>query len=143
MPEYAVSETQKYGHVTYFWNGNRSEKFSDKLETFEEITSDKVSFDERPWMKSAEVTDSMINAIESNKYGFIRCNYPNGDMVGHTGNLNATIIGVEAVDLGLSRLIPVIKKENAILVVTAEHGNADEMLEKKKGRCGGSHRAQP
>lgn len=130
--EYAVSETQKYGHVTYFWNGNRSEKFSDALETFEEIPSDKVSFDERPWMKSAEVTDKVIKAVESGKYGFIRCNYPNGDMVGHTGNFDATVIGVEAVDLGLSRLLPVIEKNGAILVVTADHGNADEMLEKNK-----------
>lgn len=135
VPSYAVSETQKYGHVTYFWNGNRSEKFSDTLETWEEIPSDKVSFDERPWMKSAEVTDKVIEAIESGKYGFIRCNYPNGDMVGHTGSLDATIVGVEAVDLGLARLLPVIDKANAILVVTADHGNADEMLEKnKKGK---------
>ncbi len=132
ISSYAVSETQKYGHVTYFWNGNRSEKFSDTLETWEEIPSDKVSFDERPWMKSAEVTDKVIEAIESGKYGFIRCNYPNGDMVGHTGNLDATIVGVEAVDLGLARLLSVIDKNDAILVVTADHGNADEMLEKNK-----------
>ena len=130
--EYAVSETQKYGHVTYFWNGNRSEKFSETLETWEEVPSDIVPFDQRPWMKSAEVTDKVIDAIESKKYGFIRCNYPNGDMVGHTGNMDATIIGVEAVDLALARLIPVVEKENAILVVTADHGNADEMLEKNK-----------
>ena len=130
--EYAVSETQKFGHVTYFWNGNRSEKFSETLETWEEVPSDIVPFDQRPWMKSAEVTDKVIEAIESKKYGFIRCNYPNGDMVGHTGNMDATIIGVEAVDLALARLIPVVEKENAILVVTADHGNADEMLEKNK-----------
>ncbi len=130
--EYAVSETQKFGHVTYFWNGNRSEKFSDKLETWQEIPSDKVTFDQRPWMKSAEVTDAVIAAVKSGKYGFIRCNYPNGDMVGHTGNLDATIVGVEAVDLGLARLLPVIKEEGYALVVTADHGNADEMLEKNK-----------
>ena len=132
VKSYAVSETQKYGHVTYFWNGNRSEKFSDKLEVWEEVPSDKVSFDERPWMKSAEVTDKVIAAIESDEYGFIRCNYPNGDMVGHTGSLDATIIGVEAVDLALARLLPVIKRNNCTLIVTADHGNADEMLEKNK-----------
>jgi len=129
---YAVSETQKYGHVTYFWNGNRSEKFSDKLEVWEEVPSDKVSFDQRPWMKSAEVTDKVIEAVESGEYEFIRCNYPNGDMVGHTGSLDATIIGVEAVDLALARLLPVVKRNNYTLVVTADHGNADEMLEKNK-----------
>ncbi|MDE6303178.1 MAG: alkaline phosphatase family protein, partial [Clostridia bacterium] len=132
VKSYAVSETQKYGHVTYFWNGNRSEKFSDKLEVWEEVPSDKVSFDERPWMKSAEVTDKVIEAVESGEYEFIRCNYPNGDMVGHTGSLDATIIGVEAVDLALARLLPVIKRNNYTLVVTADHGNADEMLEKNK-----------
>ncbi|MBR4800874.1 MAG: 2,3-bisphosphoglycerate-independent phosphoglycerate mutase [Clostridia bacterium] len=132
VKSYAVSETQKYGHVTYFWNGNRSEKFSDKLEDWEEVPSDKVSFDERPWMKAAEVTDKVIAAIEGDKYDFIRCNYPNGDMVGHTGNLDATRIGVEAVDLGLARLLPVIKKMGYVLIVTADHGNADEMLEKNK-----------
>ena len=132
IKSYAVSETQKYGHVTYFWNGNRSEKFSDELEVWEEVPSDKVSFDERPWMKSAEVTDKVIEAVESEKYSFIRCNYPNGDMVGHTGNLDATIIGVESVDLGLARLLPVIKKHDYTLIVTADHGNADEMLEKNK-----------
>ena len=83
-------------------------------------------------MKSAEVTDAVIEAVKSGKYGFIRCNYPNGDMVGHTGNLDSTIIGVEAVDLGLARLLPVVKEAGYALIVTADHGNADEMLEKNK-----------
>lgn len=132
LRQYAVSETQKYGHVTYFWNGNKSEKFSEELETFKEIPSDKVSFDERPWMKSAEITDDLIAAIESEKYDFIRCNYPNGDMVGHTGNMAAVITSVEAVDLGLARLLPIVDKYGITLIVTADHGNADEMYEKNK-----------
>ena len=132
LNEYAVSETQKYGHVTYFWNGNKSDKFSEELETYKEIPSDNVSFDQRPWMKSAEITDDLIEVIKSKKYDFIRCNYPNGDMVGHTGSLDSTIIGVEAVDLGLSRLIKVCDEYGVTLVVTADHGNADEMLEKNK-----------
>lgn len=132
LNEYAVSETQKYGHVTYFWNGNKSDKFSEELETYKEIPSDNVSFDQRPWMKSAEITDDLIEVIKSKKYDFIRCNYPNGDMVGHTGILDSTIIGVEAVDLGLSRLIKVCDEYGVTLVVTADHGNADEMLEKNK-----------
>lgn len=132
LRQYAVSETQKYGHVTYFWNGNKSEKFSEELETFKEIPSDKVSFDERPWMKSAEVTDDVIEAMKSGKYDFIRCNYPNGDMVGHTGSLDATIIGVESVDLGLARVLKVADEIGATVLITADHGNADEMLEKNK-----------
>lgn len=130
--EYAISETQKYGHVTYFWNGNRSGKVSETLETYKEIPSDNVSFDERPWMKSAEITDEVIKAMESHNYQFIRLNYPNGDMVGHTGNLAATICSMEALDLGLTRLWKVAKEQGYTMLVTADHGNADEMLEKNK-----------
>ena len=130
--QYAVSETQKYGHVTYFWNGNKSGKFSEELETYKEIPSDNVSFDQRPWMKSADITDDLIEVLESGEYDFIRCNFPNGDMVGHTGSLDSTIIGVESVDIGLARLKKVCDEKGVIMLVTADHGNADEMLEKNK-----------
>ena len=130
--EYACSETQKYGHVTYFWNGNRSEKFSEELETWQEVPSDVRSFDECPWMKGTEITDLVIAAIESGKYGFIRCNFPNGDMVGHTGNLYATEIAVETVALCLTRILKACDEHNCILVVTADHGNSEQMLEKNK-----------
>ncbi|HYE82017.1 MAG TPA: 2,3-bisphosphoglycerate-independent phosphoglycerate mutase [Clostridia bacterium] len=133
IKQYAVSETQKFGHVTYFWNGNRSEKFDEKTEIFEEVPSDRVSFDERPWMKAAEVTDKLIAALRSGKYDFLRANYPNGDMVGHTGSFNATRIAVEALDLCLARVVKAAEEAEAILVITADHGNADEMLEKSKG----------
>jgi len=118
--------------VTYFWNGNKNEKFSEDLEVFHEIPSDRVSFDERPWMKAAEVTDAVIEAIQSGEYGFIRANFPNGDMVGHTGNFDAAVIAVETVDLCLARIVKAVKENNAILVVTADHGNSDEMYEKTK-----------
>ena len=130
--EYAVSETQKYGHVTYFWNGNRSGKVSEELEDYCEIPSDVRSFDECPWMKATEIADKVIEAIQSGKYGFIRCNFPNGDMVGHTGNLDATEIAVESVDLQLARIKKVCDAEDCILIVTADHGNSDQMLEKNK-----------
>lgn len=132
VKSYAISETQKFGHVTYFWNGNRSEKFSDKLETWIEIASDVIPFEQRPWMKSAEVTDELVKAIESGEYDFLRCNYPNGDMVGHTGSYESTIIGMEAVDIALKRVVTACEKAGAILIVTADHGNADEMYEKSK-----------
>lgn len=125
----AVSETQKYGHVTYFFNGNRSGKFSDSLEDYVEIKSDLLPFEQRPWMKGAEITDVALDSIVHRKHDFIRINYPNGDMVGHTGNLLAVEISVETVDLCLGRLIAAIKKANGILIVTADHGNADEMYE--------------
>lgn len=132
ISQYAISETQKYGHVTYFWNGNRSDKFDEELETFEEIASDLVPYEERPWMQSAQITDKLIEAIESGKYDFLRTNYPNGDMVGHTGNFEATVIAVESVDLQLARLKQAVDKVNGILIITADHGNADEMYEKQK-----------
>lgn len=132
IKQYAISETQKYGHVTYFWNGNRSEKFSNELEIFEEVPSDKVPFEQRPWMKAAEVTDKLIDAIKSGEYQFLRANFPNGDMVGHTGNFTAAKIAVEAVDLCIQRLIKAVDDVNGILILTADHGNADEMYEKTK-----------
>lgn len=125
----AISETQKFGHVTYFWNGNRSGKFSDELEEYIEVPSDRVPFEERPWMKSAEITDRVIEAMRSDRFDFIRLNYPNGDMVGHTGIYQAARIGVECVDLALGRILPVVRERSGILVVTADHGNAEEMYE--------------
>jgi 2,3-bisphosphoglycerate-independent phosphoglycerate mutase len=132
--QYAISETQKFGHVTYFWNGNRSGKFDNKLETYEEIPSDRVEFDQRPWMKAAEITDRVIHTLRNEKYDFLRLNYPNGDMVGHTGNIMAAIIAAEAVDLCLGRLLHEVKEQRGIAVITADHGNLEEMydMDKKK-----------
>lgn len=130
--ELAVSETQKYGHVTYFFNGNRSGKFSEALEDYQEVPSDIIPFEQRPWMKAAEITDAVIAAIREGKERFIRCNYPNGDMVGHTGDYPATELAVEAVDLCLGRLLPEIQQAGGILVISADHGNADDMYEHDK-----------
>ena len=148
--QYALSETQKYGHVTYFWNGNRSGKFSEELETYCEIPSDVVPFEQRPWMKCAEITDKLIEAIQSGKYKYIRCNFPNGDMVGHTGSLAATKISMEALDLQLARILPVIDSVKGAVIITADHGNADEMYELDKktkapkvGKAKTSHTLNP
>lgn len=131
IASYACSETQKFGHMTYFWNGNRSEKFDAQLETWEEVRSDIIPFDQKPWMKAAEITDLMVQAIASGNYQFLRCNYPNGDMVGHTGNYQATLIGVETVDLMLKRLMDACRQYDYVLMVMADHGNSDEMQDKK------------
>ncbi len=136
VKSYACSETQKFGHMTYFWNGNRSEKFSEELEDWEEVPSDIIPFDQKPWMKATEVTEKMLAAIESGKYQFLRCNYPNGDMVGHTGNYEATIIGVESVDLNLKRIMDACLKYDYCLLVMADHGNSDEMYDKGKNPDG-------
>ncbi len=132
VSQLAISETQKYGHVTYFWNGNKSGKFSEELETYIEVPSDVVPFEQRPWMKCAEITDKLIECLESGKYAYLRVNFPNGDMVGHTGNLAATRCSMEALDLQLKRIIDVVDKLHGVALITADHGNADEMYEMHK-----------
>jgi len=135
VTQLAISETQKYGHVTYFWNGNRSGEFSDELEEYIEIPSDIIPFEQRPWMKAAEITDELIRQLQTGKYRFARVNYANGDMVGHTGNYAAALVAVQTVDLQLGRLLPVVDVLGGVVLITADHGNADEMfeLDKKTG----------
>ena len=130
ITQFACSETQKFGHVTYFWNGNRSGKFEG--ETYQEVPSDVVPFEQRPWMKSAEIADAMIAALKSGQYKTLRCNFANGDMVGHTGNFRAAALSIEAVDLALERILPVIDAMGGVALITADHGNADEMFELDK-----------
>jgi len=130
LAQFACSETQKFGHVTYFWNGNRSGKFDG--ETWQEVPSDVVPFEQRPWMKAAEIADAMIAAIESGQYRLLRCNFANGDMVGHTGNFRAATMAVEAVDLALGRLLKAVEAAGGVALITADHGNADEMFELDK-----------
>ena len=141
----AVSETQKYGHVTYFFNGNKSDKFNEALEDYVEIKSDRVPFEERPWMKAAEITDVVLDSITKNKHKFIRINYPNGDMVGHTGDPLAVEISVEATDLSIGRVMKAVEAAGGILIATADHGNADEMFEIKKGQvvCDANGKPKP
>ena len=129
LPQLAISETQKYGHVTYFWNGNRSGHFDEAVETYVEIPSDTKPFEERPWMKAAEITDRLIAELSTGRYRHARVNYANGDMVGHTGHHEAAVLSVAAVDLQLARLLPVIEVLKGALLITADHGNADCMYE--------------
>jgi 2,3-bisphosphoglycerate-independent phosphoglycerate mutase len=128
----AISETQKFGHVTYFFNGNKLGKFDEKLENYVEIPSDLVPFEQRPWMKCAEITDYVCQAITSGQYDFIRLNFPNGDMVGHTGVYQSVICSLEAMDIQISRLIKAIKEAGGILLLTADHGNSEDMFEHDK-----------
>jgi 2,3-bisphosphoglycerate-independent phosphoglycerate mutase len=130
---FAVSETQKYGHVTYFWNGNRSGYIDRSLETYVEIPSDNVAFDTTPAMKVREITDEVIGLLRTGEFRFGRLNFPSGDMVGHTGNLEATITAIDVIDECLARLMAVINELDGVLVFTADHGNADEMFTEKGG----------
>jgi len=129
---YACSETQKFGHVTFFWNGNRSGYLDETLETYECIDSDKVVFDEKPAMKAREITDAGIKAINSGKFDMIRVNYANPDMVGHTGNIAATITACETADTCMGELLEAAEKAGARWLVTSDHGNADDMVQRAK-----------
>ena len=132
--EYALSETQKYGHVTYFWNGNRSGKVCEELEVYEEIPSDVIPFEQAPAMKSKEITEKMVENMASGKFQFLRCNFPNGDMVGHTGVMDAVVYAMECVDNGLKAIIEAADQYGYTVLITADHGNADQMTETKKGK---------
>ncbi|EQA35069.1 2,3-bisphosphoglycerate-independent phosphoglycerate mutase [Leptospira inadai serovar Lyme str. 10] len=132
--QYALSETQKYGHVTFFWNGNRSGHFDISKEDYKEIPSDVIPFDQTPNMKAEAITQELEKVLSENKHDFYRVNYPNGDMVGHTGNFTATVHAMEFLDECMKRLSLICAKQGIVLVVTADHGNADEMYQlDKKG----------
>ena len=135
LRQFACSETQKFGHVTYFWNGNRSGYVDRTLEEYLEIPSDEgITFDQRPWMKAAEITDATMARMRSGSFDVGRINLANGDMVGHTGDLPATVAAVSTLDVMLGRLIRAADASNTVLLVTADHGNCDDMLDVKPGQ---------
>ncbi len=121
----ACSETVKFGHITYYFDGNSYDRAPG--EEFIEIPSFAEPFEERPWMKSAEIADTVIRELE--KYDFVRVNFPGGDMVGHTANMSATIVAMEAIDLALRRIAEKVDELGGVLVVTADHGNAEELVD--------------
>lgn len=132
VKQFSISETQKFGHITYFFNGNRTGKFSEELETYVEIPSDILPFEQRPWMKCAEIADKVIDVIKNSEYDFIKMNFPNGDMVGHTGNWEAVLCSMEALDLSIGRIKEAVKAAGGIMVISADHGNSDDMFEHDK-----------
>lgn len=129
MKRFSVSETQKYGHVTYFYNGNRAAKFDEELEKYSCVTSYLQREHTRPWMRAAEISDEIIKSLDEFKPDLMVVNYANGDMVGHTGHMVASRIAMECVDLCLARVVPEIIKRGGVVVLTADHGNCDIMAE--------------
>lgn len=126
VSQLAISETVKFGHITYYFNGNSYKKMPREGQV--EILSDTQPFNTRPWMKSAEITDAALLAMD--KFQFIRLNYPGGDMVGHFGELQPTIIAMEAIDTQLQRLAEKVDALGGMMIITADHGNAEELLNK-------------
>ncbi|HEX2865672.1 MAG TPA: 2,3-bisphosphoglycerate-independent phosphoglycerate mutase [Ignavibacteriales bacterium] len=133
VTSFAISETQKFGHVTYFWNGNRSGYINESLEKYFEIPSDRITFDKAPQMKANEITAEAKKLLRTGEYKFGRLNFANGDMVGHTGDMQAAITAVETVDKCVGELLTVIEELHGIALITADHGNAEEMFTVKNG----------
>ncbi|MBR5621135.1 2,3-bisphosphoglycerate-independent phosphoglycerate mutase [Candidatus Saccharibacteria bacterium] len=138
VSQLAVSETVKFGHITYYFNGNSYEKAPG--EDHIEIPSDTVPFDIRPWMKSAETADIAIDNLKN--YRFVRINFPGGDMVGHFAELEPTITAIESIDIALARIAREVDKLGGVLVITADHGNAEELVD-KKGEPKTAHSTNP
>ncbi|PRQ42597.1 putative phosphotransferase (phosphomutase) [Rosa chinensis] len=130
---FACSETVKFGHVTFFWNGNRSGCFNPEMEEYVEIPSDSgISFNVQPKMKALEIAEKARDAILSKKFEQVRVNLPNGDMVGHTGDIEATIVACKAADEAVKMILDTVEQVGGIYVVTADHGNAEDMVKRNK-----------
>ncbi len=125
LNQLAVAETVKFGHITYYFNGNSYECAPG--EDHIEVESDTLPFDTRPWMKAAETTDRVLEKL--NEYDFVRLNYAGGDMVGHFAELEPTITALEAIDIQLTRLAAEVDRLGGVLIVTADHGNAEELVD--------------
>jgi 2,3-bisphosphoglycerate-independent phosphoglycerate mutase len=129
VSQLAVAETQKFGHVTYFWNGNNSEPFDSSLEDWVELQSDNLPFDQQPEMKAREVCEVVVRDLATKAHRFIRVNLANGDMVGHTGSLEAAVEAMEVVDECVGRLDAAVRETGATMIITSDHGNLDMMWE--------------
>jgi len=137
-----IAETEKYAHVTYFFNGGKENAWSGEDRIL--VPSPSVSkYDEEPEMSAAEITQKAIEGIELNKYDFVLMNYANPDMVGHTGNIEAAIQAVQSVDKSLSILIPKVLETGGCLLITADHGNVEEMKDPYTGQLMTSHSTNP
>jgi len=142
LTQLRIAETEKFAHVTYFFNGGNEEPFP--LEDRVIIPSKDVArFDEAPEMRAQELTDKVCEYVRAQKYDFIVLNYANPDMIGHTGNEQAAIIAIETVDKCLDKLIREIILKNGCLLITADHGNVEEMISQKTGEKNTEHSANP
>jgi len=143
IKSFAIAETHKFGHVTYFWNGNRSGYVCPSKERYVEIPSEPNELiAKRPQMKAKEVCQETIAALESKEYQFIRVNFANGDMVGHTGNISSAVKAVKVVDECLNDLLKTVAELDGITIVTADHGNCEEMLS-REGKMITAHSLNP
>ena len=142
LTQLRIAETEKYAHVTFFFNGGEEKQYPGEDRIL--VPSPKVeTYDLKPEMSAIEVTDKVIEAINSKKYDCIILNYANPDMVGHTGNLSATIKAIETIDKCVEKVVQTVKNNNGVLLITADHGNAEQMLDYKTGEPYTAHTVNP
>lgn len=142
LKQLRLAETEKYAHVTFFFNGGVETPFPGETRIL--VPSPKVkTYDQKPEMSAPEVTDELVKAIESGEYDVIICNYANGDMVGHTGNLDASIRAVEALDEALGRVVEALDKVGGEMLITADHGNVEQMIDPSTGEVQTAHSVNP
>ncbi|HSO40356.1 MAG TPA: 2,3-bisphosphoglycerate-independent phosphoglycerate mutase [Labilithrix sp.] len=143
LTQFRCAETEKYAHVTYFFNGGREEAFPGEERAMIPSAKDVPTYDHKPEMSAAGVADAVVKAVDSGAFDFVLVNFANPDMVGHTGMLGATITANEAVDVGIGRIAEAVKKQGGALIVTADHGNCELMKDPKTGAPHTSHTLNP
>lgn len=142
LKQLRIAETEKYAHVTFFFNGGEEKQYEGEDRIL--VPSPKVeTYDLKPEMSAYEVTDKVVEAIKSEKYDSIILNYANPDMVGHTGNIEAAIKALEAIDECVSRVVKAINEVGGILLITADHGNSEQMIDYKTGEPYTAHTTNP
>ena len=142
LTQLRIAETEKYAHVTFFFNGGEEKQYKGEDRIL--VPSPKVeTYDLKPEMSAYEVTDKVVEAINSEKYDCIILNYANPDMVGHTGNLEAAIKAIETIDECVGRVVEAVQKQEGVLLITADHGNAEQMIDYKTGEPHTAHTTNP
>jgi 2,3-bisphosphoglycerate-independent phosphoglycerate mutase len=137
-----ISETEKFAHVTFFYSGGKEDEYEGEKRIL--IPSpDVATYDLQPEMNSAKLTDALIESIDAGSYDVIICNFPNGDMVGHTGNFDAAVKACEAVDACIGRIIEALSRNGAECLITADHGNAEQMQDPNTGIAHTAHTSEP
>jgi 2,3-bisphosphoglycerate-independent phosphoglycerate mutase len=143
LTQFRCAETEKYAHVTYFFNGGREEAFQGEERAMIPSPKEVATYDHKPEMSAAGVADAVVKAVDGGTFDFILVNFANPDMVGHTGSLAAAITAVEAVDVGIGRIAEAVRKQGGALIVTADHGNCELMKDPATGAPHTSHTLNP
>lgn len=138
-----IAETEKYAHVTYFFNGGQERKFPLEDRILIPSAKEVPTYDLKPEMKAPEITARLVQAIRERRYGLVILNYANADMVGHTGNFDATVRACEAVDRCIGQVVKVLQEENGRVIITADHGNAEQMIDYETGNIHTAHTSNP